>query len=286
MEEAIDVLCINCSEMVPADQVTVHSHRCQQVHPYVASMDNSEVLRLIDFKIEKLRLAIQMSLSTSLPKDSVQSMTSLSELAGQLLKNYGASSSALSLTESALSQLTAFTRDFHGSTSIGLYGERLKALAKDKAAELKQVLEPRADSGFVQQLSQKDEEIEKLRKELDEWKVRVQEPQRKDGPREAGTVLDEVKSEAGKVSRQSSQGSVNLAPESPLPKQHLSEVANMSQDDRKRYFFSQCLAIKLTFPMKSKAQFVKIPQLFEKANVQNVAVEDWPDFIRTELANA
>lgn len=264
--EEVDVLCINCGEMVPSSGVTEHSKHCQRVHPYLSSMEESEFLRLLDFKIGKLRLAMVTS-----PQPG---FALLIETATALLKTYGVCDEALLQAQEAQESLTAFLAAHKGTACVALYAERLKVLATDKAAELRLILGAQ-DRGLHKQLSDKDVEIIRLKREIEGLRGRSSPPAR---------PSDEVKSDVASAGRASS--TITPPRHAELPRRSAAELASLSDAEQQRYFFSQCLAIKLTFSGKSKAQYVKIPQLYEKAKAQSVAIEDWPNFIREELAGA
>jgi len=265
--EEVDVLCINCGEMVPSSGVTEHSTHCQQVHPYLSSMEESEFLRLLDFKIGKLRLAMVTSLQPG--------FTQLIEIAAALLKTYGVCDEALLQAQEAQESLTAFLSVHKGTACVAIYAERLRVLAADKAVELGLILGAQ-DQGLHKQISDKDTEIGRLKREIEGLRGRASPPAR---------PSDEVKSDRASGGRASST-STTPPRQVDLPRRSAAELASLSDAERQRYFFSQCLAIKLTFSGKSKAQYVKIPQMYEKAKAQNVAIEDWPNFIREELASA
>jgi hypothetical protein len=267
--EEVDVLCINCGEMVPSSGVTEHSKHCQQVHPYLSSMEESEFLRLLDFKVGKLRLAMVTSLQPG--------FTPLIEIAGALLKTYGVCEEALAQAQEAQEDLTTFLAAHKGTACVALYAERLKVLAADKAGELRLILGAQSQ-GLHKQLSDKDSEIVRLQRQIEELKGRSSPPPIRPS--------DEVKSDVASGGRMSSRPSITPPKQADFPKRNPAELASMTDAERQRYFFSQCLAIKLTFSGKSKAQYVKIPQLYEKVKEQSVPIEDWPNFIREELAGA
>lgn len=262
-------MCINCGEMVQAAAVTEHSRHCQQVHPYLSHMEESECLRLLDFKIEKLRMAMLTSL--------LPGFTPLTEVATSLLKTYGVSELALSQAQQAQRTLSNFLSSHKGSSTISLYAERLKSLACDKANELQRILTLHQQD-FTRQMTDKDSEIAKLRQEIEGLRRQPSPP-----PRESEEIKRETEN-----SRAVNRAKTSVSPGNPVsaPKYSPADFATMSDTDRQRYFFSQCLAIKLTFSGKSKAQYVKIPQLYEKAKEENVAIEEWPNFIRNELERA
>lgn len=55
-------------------------------------------------------------------------------------------------------------------------------------------------------------------------------------------------------------------------------------DDLQRYFYSQCLAVKLSFPSKHPAQRLQIPELYDKVKKLQIPLDQWPGFIRREFA--
>ena len=56
---AVDILCINCLNMIRVDLVERHSQVCFVVAPSILALENSSSLRLIDLKIDKLKCAME-----------------------------------------------------------------------------------------------------------------------------------------------------------------------------------------------------------------------------------
>ena len=55
--------------------------------------------------------------------------------------------------------------------------------------------------------------------------------------------------------------------------------------DLKKYFSSKCLLVKLSFPSRHPAQYIQIPELYEKIQKIEVPLEQWEGFIRDEFSH-
>ena len=50
----IDVLCINCENMISLDKITAHSSVCIAPTNYILKLSSADPLKLIDFRLDKL----------------------------------------------------------------------------------------------------------------------------------------------------------------------------------------------------------------------------------------
>ena len=71
-----------------------------------------------------------------------------------------------------------------------------------------------------------------------------------------------------------------------LIKEQESQAREKSSEELQRYFYSQCLQIKMSFPARDPAQAIPLPSLYKKAQAQKVPIENWPEFIKEELSRA
>ena len=59
----VDVLCINCEEMIPPDRIEEHSAIWVTIEPYILSLEKESNISHIDFKSQKLSNALNRLMS-------------------------------------------------------------------------------------------------------------------------------------------------------------------------------------------------------------------------------
>jgi len=267
MMEALDFLCLNCQNLIKADLVNRHSQVCAEVQPALLKLEQ-DCIRLLNLKIDKLKCALETCEPQALPADP------------QLLARLSQLSVALILTESERLQETCCNTaveiervldNFQGSLCVRLYGERLRMLAQEKATELatgpQESLEARVE--------RKRKEAEQLREQVEFYRKRSQALQ-----------LGDINSAVGRRSSwedSQAQGSQDHDFDTHVQVQ-AAETTSRSSEELQRYFYSQCLQVKMSFGTRHPAQAVPLPSLYQKAQQQAVPVDQWPEFIRTELS--
>jgi hypothetical protein len=180
-----------------------------------------------------------------------QSTAGLSPSEADYLKNYRRiCTELLTPTIPAVNEvyesLQSLLLNFAGSHAILLYGERLKALCTE------QLLISHGHPVITQ--------LSKL-------------PPRK--PLCIDTLNSELGSQADFMSS--------------LPSDRASVVSMnfdvCAESDNMRYFYSQCLTVKLKHDSHSLVQRASIPKLFRYALSINVPIANWPEFIQHELSH-
>merc|ERR1719379_2322659 len=56
-----------------------------------------------------------------------------------------------------------------------------------------------------------------------------------------------------------------------------------NEDEQRRWFYSQCLTVKLACPDKARARKTLISDLYAKVREEGVAIENWVQWIRQQL---
>ena len=59
----VDVLCINCEEMIPPEKIEEHSTIWVTIEPYILSLEKESNITHIDFKSQKLSNALNRLMS-------------------------------------------------------------------------------------------------------------------------------------------------------------------------------------------------------------------------------
>merc|ERR1719171_3011613 len=66
--------------------------------------------------------------------------------------------------------------------------------------------------------------------------------------------------------------------------QAANEYLNLkNEDEQRRWFYSQCLTVKLSCPDKTRARKTLISDLYTKVRAENVPIENWTNWIRAQL---
>lgn len=280
MEPDPGVLCINCEEFIPADLIEGHSTSCTQVNFRVITADNGRGLERSALRLEKLLELIIRQMATSSMPGEMAYYKILQKLCLQLLNVTGVSQS--NSNDSAAESLSSLIATFRGSQSVLICAERLRSLVSIQKSELDEL-----------RLQDSKQQVNEIQAQIEFFKARTQKLEQaltkvSSQDLELEEVVSQISSNKTKSdgsSHRSSESSDHLG--SPLHEVEDLLVDSQSRDspldNLQRYFYSQCLAIKLSIPSKSSAQQVPIGELFEEAKIQHIPVEGWPDFIKQRL---
>jgi hypothetical protein len=252
-EDALDILCINCQEFIQSTCIETHSRSCVTVSEVVRRLDLYSPLVQVRFKLEKMRDLLG-SLRTDRPGDSNYNSIFV-RLTGKLLEVKEASDAEKSRQVSE--SIASLMASFKGSACLLIYGERLKSLAYEQMMAVEEAMEDRLPQAI---------------------------PTRPQHRSLHTSQLNEIHSEtASEVSR-----NTDFTPSSSHTEElscpDLSDVLEGADDaDLQRFFYSQCLAVKLSYNSRSLAQYVSINRLYSEAKRQQLPLVHWPAFIRREL---
>lgn len=264
--EALDFLCLNCQNLIKADLVNRHSQVCAEVQPALLKLEQ-DYLRLLNLKIDKLKCALETCEPQALPADP-QLLARLSQLCISLILTEN--ERLQEACHNTAVEVERLLGSFQGSLCVRLYGERLRLLAQEKGIELangpQESLEARVE--------RRRREAEQLREQVEFYRKRSQVLQ-----------LGDVSSAVGR--RSSWEDSQAQGSQDPDLEIHINQgaEASRSSEELQRYFYSQCLQVKMSFGTRHPAQAVSLPTLYQKAQQQAIPVEQWPQFIRAELSH-
>mmetsp|Transcript_1681 Transcript_1681/g.3600 ORF Transcript_1681/g.3600 Transcript_1681/m.3600 type:complete len:333 (+) Transcript_1681:2-1000(+) len=253
-EDSINILCINCQEFISVHNIEKHSKSCITISETVKRLDLYSPLVQVRFKLEKLRDLLN-SLLNSRPGDSNYNSIFL-RLIGKLLEVKEATDAEKN--KQVMEALSSLMVTFKGSSSLLIYGERLKSLAYEQMLALREVSEDK----------------------IPEVRISARPPQKS----MAYSQLNDIKSETSSVvSRGTDFTPASSRNEEQSMIEFTEQFENPDEVDLQRYFYSQCLAVKLTYNSRSLAQYVSISKLFDEAKRQRLPIEEWATFIRQEL---
>jgi hypothetical protein len=251
-EESLNVLCINCQEFIHLDVIELHSRSCTTISDTVKQLELYSPLVQVRFRLEKLKDLLNSLLSTR-PGDSNYNSIYL-RLIGKLLEVRETADA--DKNAQVMEALTSLMVTFKGSPALLIYGERLKSLAYEQSCALRDVLAevPVTRPSRPFQKSMQSNGLASVRSKT--------------------SSVASLTSEFGKSSSRTEDHSII----------EFSNGQDASEEvDLQRYFYSQCLAVKLTYNSKSLAQYVSIPKLYEEVKRQRLPLEVWASFIKQEL---
>eukprot|EP00357_Protocruzia_adherens_P002611 CAMPEP_0114995650 /NCGR_PEP_ID=MMETSP0216-20121206/13852_1 /TAXON_ID=223996 /ORGANISM="Protocruzia adherens, Strain Boccale" /LENGTH=518 /DNA_ID=CAMNT_0002359725 /DNA_START=274 /DNA_END=1830 /DNA_ORIENTATION=+ len=324
---SVDVLCVNCQEMIPALQIESHSLVCLEVSDSVTIIDKCSSLQQLDFRINKLKKAIALVIEN--PTDSValanevHYYSSMLNYAEKLLNAENADERCLNVCLNVGKNLQVLAGSFKGGPSTMVYIERLKLLAREKHTQISVEMgihgATQVEREAARRIEEKQRELKNITRARKFYENEVLQKkfgstnQEFDGPKnsrindEGNFVMNEVESEIdtssvysraslqSDLSSLSSRGDLSIG-NSPYNKEiqdldqeykiQKEDASRQRKEDLQRYFYSQCLSIKLQFSTKDLAQHVQISSLYKKAVMEKVPIEQWPAFIKQELKEA
>jgi hypothetical protein len=174
--ESADCLCINCEEMISFSATEAHSAICDKVASYVYQLENSQGLKLTNFKLDKLKCAMESVIHAETIHDlnDVTHLKKLIKLASNALLKSTYSKETVSELTSYTSQIATMelvTRPF-----VLVYAERLKNLCNVRIMQTKidiisELIYEVQDTDSVQkQIHKQALEFKKLEQELKYYK--------------------------------------------------------------------------------------------------------------------
>lgn len=291
MSEIPDVLCINCEDMISFEKVCAHSVVCVKPTSQVVKMSKSNYHYQIQYKINKLKAAIE-SLAffnrLALTYEQNTTINIIVSSANQLITLIEPASESIDICTEISSRLRKLSETI--SPSFQIYSERLRNLSLEKTYYFLEYLQVHKDSSIVQSfITKKSKELTEMKNRLLDYNKKSQKLQRLLKKCES---IDEIQSQVESIK------TVNSNLTSPLLNNHIdAELGDLdlmieqqkqlasekSFEDLKKFFYSKCLSVKLSYPSRHPAQYIQIPELFEKIQKNNTPLEKWEECIKEEF---
>jgi hypothetical protein len=292
--ENIDVLCINCENMISLDKISLHSSICLAPTAYILKLNDTNPSKMLDFRLDKLKCSLECILQENLKPLTIpekQIFSSLIELSSEVLKLKDLSNENLeNLEKSEKIQVQMNSFSFEDvSPCVTIYAERLKTMANQKIMNLKheaKLLESSMSVGLM--IRQRQSQLEGLNKEIMKFKQSAGDL---DGILECvdiNSVVDDLNSKRSASSSVLSPKDAGRFETDELDLMFKDqERANKerSAQDLQKYFYSKCLVMKLGFSSRDPAQFIQIPDLYRAVRQSGLAVEKWEEYIREQFNN-
>ncbi|CAK56665.1 unnamed protein product (macronuclear) [Paramecium tetraurelia] len=142
------VPCMNCENLIPINEIDIHTMKCQSVSKNVtAVLKSNKILDEINFKIQKLRESILQLNQKESKSDNIKYLNRADEMSEQILTIHNTNQIELRKLQDLNQELKTITESYRGSLAIALYLERLHSLALQKQAQLeKEIRMPKVDT--------------------------------------------------------------------------------------------------------------------------------------------
>lgn len=277
--ELAEVLCINCQDFIGLDWIEVHSRECTFVRPEVLKHEAEDMLEGISNRISRLyNVLFALGTSSSMGPGAKNYLIIMQRLCGRLI-------SVLELAHQSENQeviqgLESLGKHVKSSHNLVIYLERLKALAREQKGYLDEL-----------QYNQQPKEMT-LEEQLLFYKNKSQILEdalkfTRTGPiAKEDNAVEEVISDTGSRTGIFSSASSSLDSTGEIEAYEFEVSSSQSSgnlEDEQKLFYSQCLSIKLALSIDHAVQTVPIQAIYNKAMELNLLMNEWPQFIRTEI---
>lgn len=186
MLELIDILCINCHNLIDSSQIDQHSRTCTHVTTQLVVAENSDAITEIDYKLERL----QMNLEATLGQRELSPVTQavflkVVEMTKQMLEMH---LEELEKVRRVSVFLQSYIREFDGEVAVLFYLERLYFLSAVLSTQTKlrelllEVSRQHQAQEMHEQLDLKQMELEAYKLEFEYLKEKTMRMQGKGAP--------------------------------------------------------------------------------------------------------
>lgn len=263
VQKDFSIRCINCGYYYFIHEIQPHSAACLQLQESERELEGKRPN--ITTKLVKLSFSLEKTLGIIQKAGDRNYLRILLRICKELASVNKVED--IAVNHRSLESLSSLLVTFRGNETMKLYGERLKALAREQ-----------------------QKAIGSLDSQIEFYKAKVQSLESaltsKTGLKnDCLKAIDDPNSEVG--SRESSFDLGSAAGLSELTSSFNSSFERYrpanSQVDPKRIFYSKCLTLKLSLPHRCKANVIPISQLYRRAVQQKVTEADFDEYIRANL---
>lgn len=276
----IDVLCINCENMIEFSKLEAHSQICYSYSPEVQKFENGAYLNHINFRIIRLKTSIESILYCSTPSQGQSSLSFLLDNANEILSVQSYTMASIEKSTSILAKIRLICEKIPFKYSV--YSERLKILASNKVYHLLDIVSQQSERDtitkallmrkFTLNTERKSLEPAHLRRISDNRMHSIESSEELSGINEPRlSIASSVYSPAG------------FKGFGDFDDTEKGEKTYLDEESLKKLFYSKCLIVKLSFNSRHPAQYIQINELYEKAVRGDVPVGQWEMFIKDEF---
>eukprot|EP00927_Polykrikos_kofoidii_P065391 TRINITY_DN61147_c0_g1_i1.p1 TRINITY_DN61147_c0_g1~~TRINITY_DN61147_c0_g1_i1.p1 ORF type:complete len:444 (+),score=89.14 TRINITY_DN61147_c0_g1_i1:178-1509(+) len=279
--EDLEIMCNNCFNLIKTSEASLCSGdpsscslalRSGTTNAQTYSSNQQRGLHaLLDLKLQRLRLALEARLQDSSSKVNVmRHLTQLRYHIDTAAKWCPTSTQIGALSEYTVQQVKQLTKTSRVlAPAIYIFSKRIENVVVQKERELKRL---QAEGSTT-----------------------------KEATTHAGAVVLDIEHSVGAESVVDVSSVVSgmnsdcgtQHPESVVTQDATNDVGNVkdandylslkNEDEKRRWFYSQCLSIKLACPDKTRARKTLISDLYAKVREEAVPIEGWVQWIRNQL---
>ena len=288
------MLCINCENMISLDKISIHSTVCVAPTKYVLKLSTTNPLKMLDFKLDKLKCSIESILQEKnkpLTTDEKTIFTYIVRYSGEVLGLKEPLRTNAEKCKEIAEEISRFPLDFI-SPCVVIYVERVKMIAIEKGNAIESEcnsVEASLSLGSI--LENRASELEGLKKQILRFKQATGDLDTRAEGLEINSVVDDIASKRSLGSSVTSPkaGAAGRLGEIDELDTMIMEQENIHKErsnaDLQKYFYSKCLVMKLGFSSRDPAQFIQIPDLYRRVRETCLPVEKWEDFIKEQFKN-
>ena len=279
--------------MISYDKISLHSSICLKPTSQIIKLTNSNYHYQVQYRLSKLKTAME-SIAYSNPSPPMDRQ-------GQMLQLISSANNLVQLIEPSIPSIDKITdissnlrrASENISPCILVYSERLRSLALEKTYAFLEYLNANKEKDSINIfINTKNKELREVKNKIESYNKKSAHLQK---ILKTYENIDEIKSmiESSKtfnssvISPDAEENGIKAEMEE-LDNMILTnrqEITQKSVDDLKKYFYSKCLLVKLSFPSRHQAQYIQIPELYEKIQKIEVPLEQWEGFIRDEFSH-
>jgi hypothetical protein len=288
--EDIDVLCINCENMISLEKISAHSSVCVTPTNYIIKLSSSNPMKLLDFRLDKLKCSMEAILHDSIKHLSIDEKMIFTYLARYCVEILTIKESSVESSEACKKVSIEISQypTSNISPCVSLYLERIKVISNEKGnLLLEEALLKESSMNISSLLQSRNSQLENLNKQIQKFKQATGDIDTKADYLEISSVIDEMHSKtsitSSMVSPKDNKRQFDLDELDHCLEVQEKEISQKSNEDLQKYFYSKCLIMKLGFSSRDPAQFIQIPDLYRKVREKAIPVDMWEDFIKEQF---
>ncbi|OMJ92242.1 hypothetical protein SteCoe_5011 [Stentor coeruleus] len=286
-ESILNILCINCQELINVSKIDYHSKLCIHPSEKVLQLEKDNEIEAVRFKITNLKNVLEeIALKPKLNPCDKNYIIVLIRNSLTVLNTRN-----LQVLENIIDSLNTILYSFKGSLCIRIYTERFTSLVAQLIGYL--IIESNLNTQILGKKNIfKDIEIKSLQEQVEYYKSRAEilqkvvvKTQNMKLP-EINRKVEAIRSELGSLSPSGSSNSSILFDERPFSPMGSSDEENKNQEEMKKYFYSLCLKQKINLSTNKKYKpNLSISKMLQDVIDKNIPPENWQDFVSTQFSN-
>jgi len=275
--EDLEIMCNNCFNLIKSSEASSCTGDPAEC-PLAMKNGGKSVMEkpqgmvgLLDLKLQKLRSALEARLQDSSSKVNVmRHLTQLRYHIDTAVKWVPGCSEIGALSDHTVlqvKQLTATSRVL--APAVYIFSKRIENVVVQKERELRK--------SMVQQLSASKGggcEVSSMDGEHDELN---------DSVADVNSIVSELDSDCGTQYAETTVTQDGPANDVGNVQDANEYLSLKNEDEQRRWFYSQCLTVKLACPDKARARKTLISDLYAKVRGEGVPIEGWVQWIRSQL---